>query len=117
MQDPAMKGDIDDLICAECGKPAKGNIYRTVEVTGQGWSDVDLKIEDDDSISATVDPTVQEIEYDGFFRTELNWACAECGVERAKIEDLVDFKPGSHILDPIRWLQKHPLPGQETLPV
>lgn len=110
-----MKPTIEDLICKHCGKPAKTAIYRNVEVGGTGWADVELSITENDEIKADVDQIVQEIQYDDFDRTERDWGCSNCATECYALEDLVELN--SAHLDPVRWVQKHPLPGQERLPL
>lgn len=108
-----MKPTADDLVCKHCGKPARTAIYRNVEVTGVGWADVELWIEDDDSITAEVDEIVQEIAWDSSQRYENEWGCSNCSRERADLSDLVEIADGN--IDPIRWMQKHPIEGQQKL--
>lgn len=110
-----MRPTVEDLVCTHCGKPAKDAIYRSVEVTGYGWADVELVVEDDDSISAEVDDRLQEIEWDRSRRYENDWGCSNCQTESAFLDDLVMIDDGT--IDPIRWVQKHPPEGQQKLPL
>ena len=104
---------VEDLVCKHCGKPAKDAIYRMVEVTGVGWAEVKLKIEDDDSINGTVDDRVQEVEWDHHARNEQNWGCSNCMNESRDLADLVEISDKA--TDSIRQMQKHPPEGQQKL--
>jgi hypothetical protein len=107
------KPTVEDLVCKHCGKPADGAIYRSVEVTGYGWANVELVIDDDDDITAEVDDRVQEIEWDRSRRYEYCWGCSNCQTEKENLFNLVMIDDGT--IDPVRWVQKHPPEGQQKL--
>jgi len=103
-----------EVVCKHCNR--NDGFYREVEVTGTGWANAEVAAQKDRSILGTIDDNIQDIQWDRSSAYEMNWGCAACGVEKAKLEDLVEIKEPEEI-DPIAQAQKNPIKGQEALDV
>jgi len=67
----------------------------------------------DGSISAEVDPAVQDIEWDDFTKHLTTWGCPECGAEKRDLEDLVEVPEDQ--IDWQLWRERNPIEGQTKM--
>jgi hypothetical protein len=102
-----------DVICQNCGKG--DGFYQEVELTGHGWKSIEAKGNPDGSIEIKVDSYVQEIDWDRHDALDLNFECVHCG--KGERDFLKLMKVSEEKIDPVAYIQKNPIPGQEALDV
>lgn len=75
------------IVCANCGED--DGFYVNVEVTGVGWENITIGVEDDKPVLADREGSVQEIDWDISEGLDQEFGCPNCGTQKFQLEQLV----------------------------
>lgn len=103
-----------EFVCKNCGK--NQGFSQEVEVSGTGYVDVDVELEDDLSVTTHAHKDIQFVEYDRHFDYAGNYFCNGCEANHADIMDLIGpLHDPEEEVDPIQQAQKNPHKDQMQL--